>query len=80
MINISNSSVRANNMSSCRFGDYIDFLRANIGNLIEYREGTGNIAQNLREIKSGLFNQDPFVVIRASVKATEAFAEKNLYH
>lgn len=67
-------------MSSCRFGDYIDFLRANIGNLIQYKERTGTMDPRLLQIKNGLFNQDPFVVIGASVQATKAFAEKNLYH
>jgi len=67
-------------MSSCRFGDYIDFLRDNIGNLIEYRECTGTLDQRLLQIKSDLFNPDPFVVIGASVQATKAFAEENLYH
>jgi len=67
-------------MSSCRFGDYIDFLRDNIGNLIQYRECTGTLDQRLLQIKSDLFNPDPFVVIGASVQATKAFAEENLYH
>lgn len=67
-------------MSSCRFGDYIDFLRSNISNLIEYREGTGNLDPNLLRIKSDLFNKDPFVVVGASVQATKVFSEKNLYH
>jgi hypothetical protein len=67
-------------MSSCRFGDYIDFLRSNISNLIEYKEGTGSIEPHLHQIKSDLFNPDPFVVIGASVQATKAFAETNLFH
>jgi len=67
-------------MSSCRFGDYIDFLRDNIGNLIQYKECTGTLDQRLLQIKSDLFNPDPFVVIGASVQATKAFAEENLYH
>ena len=67
-------------MSGCRFGDYIDFLRANISHLIEYREGTSGMQPHLHKIKSDLFNQDPFVVIGASVQATKAFAEERLYH
>lgn len=67
-------------MSSCRFGDYIDFLRDNIGNLIEYKERTGNLDPRLLQIQNGLFNEDPFVVIGASVQATKAFSEKTLYH
>lgn len=67
-------------MSSCRFEDYIGFLRDNINNLIEYRESTGTLDPNLLKIRNDLFNQDPFVVIGASVQASKAFAEENLFH
>lgn len=67
-------------MSSCSFADYIGFLRDNITNLIEYRESTGTLEPGLLQIRQDLFNQDPFVVIDASVQATKAFADKNLYH
>jgi len=67
-------------MNSCRFEDYIGFLRDNINNLIEYREATGTLEPNLLKIRNDLFNQDPFVVIGASVQATKAFAADNLYH
>lgn len=67
-------------MSSCRFEDYIGFLRDNINNLIEYREATGTLEPNLLKIRNDLFNQDPFVVIGASVQATKAFEADNLYH
>lgn len=67
-------------MSSCRFGEYIDFLRDNIVNLIEYKECTGIVEPNLLQIKQDLFNPDPFVVIGASFRATKLFEQKNLYH
>lgn len=67
-------------MNSCRFEDYIGFLRENITNLIEYRESTGRFEPGLLQIRDDLFNPDPFVVIGASVQATKAFAEENLYH
>jgi hypothetical protein len=67
-------------MSSCRFADYIGFLRENINSLIEYKESTGTLEPGLLQIRNDLFNQDPFVVIGASVQATRAFAEQNLYH
>jgi hypothetical protein len=67
-------------MNSCRFEDYIGFLRDNISNLIEYREATGTLEPDLLKIRNDLFNQDPFVVIGASVQATKAFAAENLYH
>ncbi len=68
------------NMSSCGFGEYIDFLRDNLINLIQYKESTGTFDPNLLQLKHDLFNQDPFVVIGASVRATRVFAEKTLYH
>lgn len=67
-------------MSSCRFEDYIGFLRENIGSLIEYKESTGTLEPSLLQIRNDLFNQDPFVVIGASVQASKAFDEANLYH
>lgn len=67
-------------MSSCRFGEYIDFLRDNIVNLIQYKESTGTMVPDLLQLKQDLFNLDPFVVIGASVRATKVFEEKNLYH
>lgn len=67
-------------MNSCRFEEYIGFLRDNISNLIEYREATGTLEPDLLKIRNDLFNQDPFVVIGASVQATKAFAAENLYH
>ncbi len=67
-------------MNTCKFEDYIVFLRDNINNLIQYREGTGKFEPSLLQIRDDLFNPDPFVVIGASVKATKAFAEENLYH
>lgn len=66
--------------SSCRFEDYIDFLRANIKNVIEYREATGTSEPHLHDIMDGLFNKDPFVVVGASVQASKVFAAENLYH
>jgi len=67
-------------MNGCRFAEYIGFLRDNIDNLIAYKESTGSFEPSLLKIKHDLFNQDPFVVIGASVEATKAFAEENLYH
>ena len=67
-------------MNSCRFEDYIGFLRENISNLIEYRESTGTLDPSLLKVRNDLFNQDPFVVIGASVQASKAFAADNLYH
>lgn len=62
------------------FQEYIDFLRENFVNLVEYREITGTIEPGLTQTKKDLFNDDPFVVFGASLIATMAFADKNLYH
>jgi len=63
-----------------RFQDYINFLRENFANLVEYREITGTIEPKLIQAKQDLFDDDPFVVFGASLIATIAFADKTLYH
>lgn len=63
-----------------RFQDYIQFLRENFANLITYREATGAPEPAWSVVKKNLFDADPFVVFGASVLATAAFADKNLYH
>jgi hypothetical protein len=62
------------------FREYINFLRENFVNLVEYRELTGTSEQKLIQAREDLFNDDPFVVFGASLIATMAFADKNLYH
>lgn len=62
------------------FQDYIDFLRENFINLVEYRELTGTLEPKLTKASQDLFDEDPFVVFNASLVATVAFADKNLYH
>ena len=63
-----------------QFGDYIEFLRENFGNLVEYRELTGQSEPTLSKVKEDLFNEDPFVVYGASLAATTEFADINIYH
>jgi hypothetical protein len=63
------------------FQEYINFLRENFVNLVEYRElTTGTVEPKLIQAKEDLFNDDPFIVFGASLIATVAFADKNLYH
>ena len=63
------------------FEGYIEFLRENFTNLVEYRELTGGMVEpKLNQAKEDLFDDDPFVVFGASLVATIAFADKNLYH
>ncbi|MBT4963932.1 MAG: hypothetical protein HON32_07110 [Francisellaceae bacterium] len=63
-----------------KFGEYVQFLRENIGNLVEYREMTGSSEPGLVKVKTDLFDEDPFVVFGATLLATAAFSDKTLYH
>ncbi len=63
-----------------RFGDYIEFLRENVANLVTYRERTGTLDSNVLQIKEDLFDDDPFVVFTASLAATVILSDKSLYH
>lgn len=63
-----------------KFEDYIKFLRENFENLVTYKEMTGKFVPELKKIKKDLFNDDPFVVFGASLVATAAFSEENIYH
>lgn len=68
------------NMKSKSFEEYIKFLRENFGNLIEYKELTGNPKFDLNQIEKDLFNEDPFVVFGASLIATAEFSDNKIYH
>jgi len=71
-------------MYSDSFEDYIHFLRSHFGNLVEYIESKGSAEKifidNLITVEKELFDKDPFVVFGATVKASQAFAEQDLYH
>lgn len=67
-------------ITSHRFGEYIEFLREHLVNLVEYRERTGTIEPNVIQIKEDLFDDDPFVVFTASLAATVLLADKSIYH
>lgn len=67
-------------ITSHRFGDYIEYLRENLVNLVEYRERTGTLDSNVLQVKEDLFDDDPFVVFTASIAATVILADKTLYH
>ena len=67
-------------MTKHSFKEYIEFLRQNLGNVIEYQECTGTLEPALVKINDDLFNEDPFIVFGASIQATKAFADKKLYH
>ncbi len=63
-----------------RFEEYIEYLRENLINLVEYKELTGTLEPNVVQIKEALFNDDPFVVFNASLAATVVLADKSIYH
>jgi hypothetical protein len=65
---------------SDRFAEYIEYLRENITNLVEYRERTGTRDPGVTQIKEDLFDEDPFVVFSASIAATLVLADKSIYH
>lgn len=67
-------------ITSHRFGEYIEFLRENLSNLVEYRERTGTLDLNVLQVKEDLFDDDPFVVFTASLAATVLLADKSIYH
>ena len=63
-----------------RFEEYIQYLRENFVNLVEYRERTGTLEPNVVQIKDALFDADPFIVFSASLAATVVLADKSIYH
>lgn len=67
-------------MNLKKYSDYIVFLRENFGNLVEYRELTGQIQPKLSKVNEDLFNEDPFIVYGASLIATAEFADLDIYH
>lgn len=67
-------------MNQKQFGDYINFLRENFGNLVQYKALTGNSSSELSKIEEDLFDEDPFVVFGASIIATAEFADNKIYH
>lgn len=62
------------------FEDYIQHLRENLANLVEYRERTGTLEPTVLQVKEALFNDDPFVVFNATLVATAVLADRSIYH
>jgi len=67
-------------ISAYRFGEYIEYLRETLANLVEYRERTGTLEPDVLQVKEDLFDADPFVVFTASLAATVILADKSIYH
>lgn len=63
-----------------KFEEYIEYLRENLVNLVQYREKTGTLDIGVLQVKEDLFNEDPFVVFSASIAATLLLADKSIYH
>ena len=60
--------------------NHIEFLRNNFPYLIDYKTQAGQLHPIFQLIKQDLFDDDPFVVYGASLMATLAFEDRNLYH
>lgn len=67
-------------MDTHNFQEYIDFLKENVANLVQYREKTGTLETELLKVKADLEDDDPFIVFGASVLATAILADKSIYH
>jgi trehalose-6-phosphatase len=67
-------------ITSKNFSEYIDFLRKNFNNVIEYRERTGTLEPSVIQIGDDLFDEDPFVVFNASIAAAAVLYDRTLYH
>lgn len=67
------------NKSNC-YLNHIEFLRNNFSYLVEYKTKTGQLHPIFNIIQKDLFDEDPFVVYGASLIATLAFSDHNLYH
>ena len=59
---------------------HIDFLRNNFSYLVDYKAKTGQLYPIFKMVQKDLFDKDPFIVYGASIIATLAFADQNLYH
>ena len=63
------------------FQDYLDFLRTSLDCILRYRRSTGKLpCKRLRGVIKNLHDADPFVVFRASMKASQILADPNIYH
>lgn len=67
-------------ITSKNFDEYIDFLRKNFNNVIEYKERTGTLEPGVVQIGDDLFDEDPFVVFNASIAAAAVLHDSALYH
>jgi len=63
-----------------KFEEYIEYLRDNLNNLVQYREKTGTLDAGVLRVKEDLFDEDPFVVFSASIAATLLLSDKSIYH
>jgi len=59
---------------------HIEFLRSNFSYLVDYKTQVGQLHPIFKMVQQDLFDEDPFVVYGASLIATLAFADQNLYH
>lgn len=62
------------------YTNHIEFLRNNFSYLVDYKTKVGQLHPIFKMIQQDLFDDDPFVVYGASLIATLALADQNLYH
>lgn len=60
--------------------NHIEFLRNHFSYLVDYKTQIGQLHPIFKMVQKDLFDDDPFVVYGASLIATLAFADHNLYH
>ena len=78
------TSVKSNAIKHFNKSNYylthIEFLRSNFSYLVDYKTQVGQLHPIFKMVQQDLFDEDPFVVYGASLIATLAFADQNLYH
>ena len=77
--NLTSEAIKNFNKSNY-YINHIEFLRNNFSYLVDYKTQIGQLHPIFKMVQQDLFDEDPFVVYGASLIATLAFADQNLYH
>jgi hypothetical protein len=77
--NLTSETIKDFNKSNY-YINHIEFLRNNFSYLVDYKTQIGQLHPIFKMVQQDLFDEDPFVVYGASLIATLAFADQNLYH
>ncbi len=79
LTSVKNNAIKNFNKSNY-YLNHIEFLRSNFSYLVDYKTQIGQLHPIFKLVQKDLFDEDPFVVYGASLIATLAFADQNLYH